>query len=215
LGNGESASIQPKEKDKVKWKEYAKQHIPALIVAAVIVFGGRLWLLDHDARLKAEASVKQAEANVQALQAQQKTVTKAVTAKLVVLHDKAVSVDTPQKAITATAETAPELDATALPDTERVSVKAEPLYQDLNEAAQNKVKLDGCEDSLNLQKQITAEKDKEAIAERKKPTFLHRLGKAAKVVGCAGAGGLLGGFSKQPGGAGIGAAAGAAVCQMF
>jgi hypothetical protein len=198
-----------------KLKALAGQHVPALIVAAVIVFGGRLWLQDHDARLRAESTVKQAEEAVRGLQAQQMAIQKTTATKLVVLHDKAISVDTPSKAIQATTETAPELAAVPLPDPERVSVKAEPLYQDLNEAAQNKVKLDGCEDSLSLQKQITAEKDKEVIAERKKPTFLHRLGKAAKVVGCAGAGGLLGGFSKQPGGAGIGAAAGAAVCQMF
>jgi hypothetical protein len=199
----------------VNWKEYAKQHLPALAVAAVIVFGGRMWLQDHDARLKAESTVKQAEEAVRGLQARQTAIQKTTASRLVVLHDKAVQVDTPAKAIQATAETAPELAATALPDAERVSVKAEPLYQDLNKAAQDRVSLAGCEDSLALQKAITAEKDKEVIAERKKPTFLRRLGKAAKVVGCAGAGGLVGGLSKQPGAAGIGAATGAAVCQMF
>jgi hypothetical protein len=98
------------------WKALIKQHAFGLGVAAVIVFGGRMWLQDHDARLKAESTVKQAEEAVRGLQARQTAIQKTTASRLVVLHDKAVQVDTPAKAIQATAETAPELACVKVPD---------------------------------------------------------------------------------------------------
>lgn len=200
----------------MNWKEYAKQHIPAIVIAAAIVFGGRMYLLERDARLHADDAKAAAEANVKTLQSQQTAVTKSATAKLVILHDRAVSTDTPEKAIAATVETAPELAAESLPnEPERVSVKAEPLFQDLNKAAEDAVSLKACEDSLSLQKQISLEKDKEVKAEERKPGFMHRLGKGLKVIGCSAGGAAVGGLTKSASGSAIGAAAGAAVCQMF
>jgi hypothetical protein len=196
--------------------DWVKQHAPALAVAGVLVFGGRFALMEHDARLKADAAVASAEASVKSLQSQQATVTKQASTRVIVLQQKAAEVDTPAKAISALPEAAPEIEPIALPDEpERVSVKAEPLYQDLNQAAQDKVELKACSDNLALQKQIDQEKDLEVKAEKKKPGFFHRLGKGLAVVGCSAAGGALGGLSKSAAGPAIGAAAGAGLCQMF
>jgi hypothetical protein len=196
--------------------DWVKQHIPALAIAGALVFGGRFALLEHDARLKADAATAAAEASVKSLQSQQAAITKTANTRVIVLQQKAAEINTPAKAIAALPEAAPEIDAQALPDApDRVSVKAEPLYQDLNQAAQDRVELAACNDNLALQKQIDAEKDKEVKAEKRKPGFMSRLGKGLKVVGCSAAGGALGGLSKSAAGPAIGAAAGASVCQMF
>jgi hypothetical protein len=196
--------------------DWVKQHVPALAVAGVLVFGGRFALMEHDARVKADSATAAAEANVKTLQSQQATVTKTAETRVIVLQQKAAAVDTPAKAIAALPEAAPEIKPLALPDApDRVSVEADPLFQDLNQAAQTKVELEACTDNLALQKQIDAEKDIEVKAEKKKPGFFHRLGKGLAVVGCSAAGGALGGLTKSAAGPAIGAAAGAGLCQMF
>jgi hypothetical protein len=196
--------------------DWVKQHVPALAIAGVLVFGGRFALMEHDARLKADAMAATAEANVKTLQSQQTAVTKQAETRVIVLQQKAAEVDTPAKAIAALPEAAPEIEPVPLPaEPERVSVLSEPLYKDINQAAQTKVELEACADNLALQKQIDAEKDLEVKAEKKRPGFFHRLGKGLTIVGCSAAGGALGGLSKSAAGPAIGAAAGAGLCQMF
>jgi hypothetical protein len=200
----------------IDWKAQLKEHVPALAIAGVLVFGGRMWIIDHDARIAADAAVKSAEARVKDLQANQAANTKTADTRVIVLQQKAAAIDTPAKAIAALPEAAPEIKPEPLPDApERVSVLSEPLYQDLNKAAQDKARLSECTDNLALQKQIDQAKDAEVIAEKRKPSFLHRLGKGLKVVGCAAAGGAIGGLTKTASGPAIGAAAGAGICQAF
>jgi hypothetical protein len=201
----------------IDWlKANGGKHAEALVIAGALVFGGRMYLQEHDARLRADTAVKTAEENVKALTAQQATVQHDVQTKVVILRDKAAEVNTAEKAIAAIPETAPELKAVPLPDApDMVAVKAVPLFKELNQGQQCALELQGCQESLALQKQIDAEKDKEVKAEQRKPGFLHRLGKGLKVIGCAAGGAAVGGLAKSPTGAAIGAAAGAGVCQMF
>lgn len=200
----------------VDWlKANAGKHVESLVIAGALLFGGRMWIQDHDARLQADAAVKTAEANVKALQAQQVKVVKDTQTKVVVLQQKSAAVDTPVKAVAALPEAAPELKAEPLPDTpDKVAVDALPLFKDINQGQQCAVELQGCQAALTLQKSIDGEKDTEVKAEAKKPGFFHRLGKGLKVVGCSAGGAAVGSLAGSKGAA-IGAAVGAGACQAF
>ena len=183
-------------------KENAAKHIEALIIAGALVLFVRVYLQEHDARLRLDDAVK-------TLTAQQSANDKTATAKVVVLQKAAAAVRTAPEAKAALPTVAPAaLSVQEDPaDVDRVTVEAVPLYETLNLTAQNTVKLAACETDLTLEKQKTA-------ALQKKPGFFARLGKAAKVVGCSAAGGYLGSFAGRNGAA-IGAATGASACQMF
>lgn len=200
-------------------KNNAGKHVEAIVIAGALVLAGRVYLQEHDARLKADAEVKTAQSTIADLQAQQNAVAKDTAAKLAPLQAQAKAVQTPAQAVAAV--TAPswepvQLQAEAIPDApERVSVEALPLFQNENECQQNAVNLTACQKTLDLQKQIDGQKDAEIAAYKKRPSFLSRLGHAAKVTGCAALGGAVGGLTKTPQGAAIGAGMGAAVCQAF
>ena len=200
----------------------AGKHVFGIALVVSAVFVGRVYLQDHDARIAADAAVKTAQSTIDGLKAQQAQVGKVAQAQVIVLKQEAATIRTPTEAVTAltTPATAAQVDATplnveALPDAPtRVSVDALPFYGKLSECAQDTVNLSACSQELTLQKQITAQKDVEITALKKKPSFLHRLGKAAKIIGCAGAGAAAGSLAGVKGAA-IGGAAGAGICQAF
>lgn len=188
----------------------------AAIIAAFLLLAGHSWLQEHDARLLAEATVKQSEAQITVLQAQQKQVDAAAKVKVTALQNRAEEVKTAPEAIAALPEvTDAPLKPEPLPDApDAVKVDAVPLYQALNTCDQDKTNLEACAAKLGDEQKITVQKDAEIEALKKHPGFWHRLGRGAKVTLCAGAGGGLG-FVKGGEGAAIGAAAGALVCQLF
>lgn len=197
-------------------------HGKAIVIAVAIVFGARAYLSEHDARLRADMQYKAAETTISALEQQQKTVAHTATVKVKALQKEAATIKTPVDAVKVltspgVAQIAKEpLSIAALPDApDRVSVQALPLYRDLNACQQSTAELAACTQELDIQKQITGEKDSQITALKQKPGFFHRLFRAAKVIGCAGAGAAAGSLSKNPMGAAIGAAAGAGVCQAF
>lgn len=202
-------------------KTHLLTHVGYLIIIGVLLFAGRVWLQEHDARLRADAQVQTAQATIRNLEQQQAETARQAKSQTIVLEKEAATVKTPAQAIKAVIQPTPDLqteaaplDATVLPDApDRLAVKALPLYQTLNACKVDRINLQACGKELDIQKQITAEKDVQIIA-LKKPGFFHRLGKTAKIIGCAAAGGALGGL-KSPSGAAIGAAAGAGICQLF
>lgn len=204
----------------LQWlKTEGGKHLEGLIIAAVLVFGGRMWLQDHDARIQADAKVNAAQSTIDGLKTQQGTVEKAAAAQVIVLKQEAATVQTPAQAVIAL-EKDPEVKA-ALPSLasvpnapDEVQLNALDLFKGVNKCEQDSVNLGACTQELSIQKQIDVQKDSEIAAEKKKPGFLSRLGKGLKVIGCAGAGGALGSLAGSKGAA-IGAATGAGVCQMF
>lgn len=204
-------------------KTHLSTHVGYLVVIGVVLLAGRLWLQEHDARLRADAQVKAAQSTIDTLKQQQTEVSNAAKSQVIVLQKEAAAVQTPAQAVKALAAPVPELQPVSaplntevLPDApDRVSVEALPLYQTLNSCKQDAINLGACSKELDFQNQIDAQKDVQITALKKKPGFFHRLGRAAKIIGCAGAGGALGGLTKSPSGAAIGAAAGAGICQAF
>ncbi len=208
----------------IDWlKANAGKHIEALVIAGALIFVGRLWLQEHDARLQADATVKTAQTTIDAIKQQQTAVRQTAAKEVIVLQKEAAAVKTPAQAVTAltrpSADMAPvvaPLEVTALPDApDQVAVEALPLDKVLNGCRQDSVNLTACTKELSLEKQIDAQKDVQITALKAKPNFWHRLGKAAKVIGCAGAGGAVGSYLKGGQGAALGAAAGAGICEAF
>lgn len=204
-------------------KTHLPTHVGYLVIIGVVLFAGRLWLREHDARLRADVQVKAAQATIDGLEKQQSAVAETAKSQVIVLQKEAADVKTPAQAVKAITAPAPDLnaetapmDAEVLPDApERVSVNALPLFRALNSCKQDAVNLQACTGELDIQKRITAQKDVQIVALKKRPGFFHRLGKAAKVIGCAAAGAAAGSLSKSASGAAIGAAAGAGICQLF
>jgi hypothetical protein len=204
----------------IAWlKTEGSKHLEALIIAGAIILVGRALLQEHDARLAAEAKIAAAQTTIDGLKAQQANVQKAATAQVVVLRQEAAAVQTPVQAVTAL-EKDPEVKAAlpslaSVPDApEAVQLNALDLFKGVNACEQNEVNLNACSQELTLEKQIDVQKDAEVKAAQKKPGFFARLGKTAKVLGCAAAGGALGSLAGAKGAA-IGAASGAGVCQLF
>lgn len=196
-------------------------HFIGAALLCVALLGFRSWLTEHDARLVADGAVKTAQAQVATLQAQQATVTQAAKVQIVQLQAAAVAVKTAPEAIAAlplveTPDAVKALDVQTIPDSpDRVSVNAVPLYDEANSCKQTEVDGAACATKLALQVQIDEDKDEEIAALKKKPGFWKTFGKTAKVIGCSAAGGAAGGYFKGAEGAGVGAAMGAGLCQMF
>jgi hypothetical protein len=198
-------------------KTYAATHVGYLVIIGVVLFAGRMYMQEHDARVKADATVKTAHTAIDGLQKQQSVTAQTAKVEVTVLQKQAEAVRTTPEAVAAlpSVETQP-LNAEIVPDApSRVAVDAVPLFQELSVCKQCSVKLDAAGKELDLQKQITAQKDVQIAALKKKPGFMTRVVKGLKVVGCAGAGAAAGSITKTAEGAAIGAAAGAGVCQMF
>jgi hypothetical protein len=199
----------------MNWKEWAAQHVKALAIAGALVFAGRIYLQDHDARLKADETVKTAQATIDGLQKQAQAVQAVAARKVVILQKEAATVKTGPQALEHLPELdMPELRPEPMPDPERVSVQVVPLYQDLNACKQCSIELEATKQALELQTAISKEKDTEITALKRKPSFLKRLGRAALVTGCA-AGGSAAGSLAGAKGAAIGGAVGAGACQLF
>lgn len=196
------------------------KHGEAVVIAAALVIGGRSYLAEHDARLRADAAARTAQTQIMDLEKQQATIRKQAAAKVVVLQQKAAEVKTVPEAVKALQSDAQVKTAlpslTQLPDApDQLKVNTLELFKGVNKCEQDAVQLDACTKTLDLQKQITTQKEVEITALKKKPSFWHRLGKAAKIIGCAGAGAAIGGLTKSASGAAIGGAAGAGICQAF
>jgi hypothetical protein len=201
----------------IDWlKTYAATHVGYIVIVAVVLFAGRLYLQEHDARVRAEDTVKTAQTAIQGLQKQQSAVAQTAKVEVTVLQKEAAAVKTAPDALAALPNvTDRPLNAEPVPDApSKVSVDAVPLFQELSICKQCGVNLDAKTKELDIEKQIAAEKDVQIAALKKRPGFMTRVVKGLKVVGCA-AGGAAAGSLAGGKGAAIGAAAGAGVCQMF
>ena len=201
-------------------KQNGGKHAEAIIIAAVLVFFGRTWLQEHDARLRADATVKAAQTQIGDLQKQQTAVHEAAQTKVVVLEKTAEQVKTAQQAVKALqADTEVKAALPSLtPDPElpdQLNVNALQLFQGVNKCEQDAVQLGATTQELTIQKQITAQKDAQIAALKKKPSFWTRVKHGAIDIGCAGAAGALGALTKSPQAGAIGAMGITAACHLF
>lgn len=167
---------------------FIKKHIDFFIGGALLLLVfllGISWGHEHDARLKAEQTIKESVNTVTGLKAEVDAVDKAGKAKIAVLQKQASSVKTPAQAIQAIpALTDIPLNvrpAVGLPAS--VIVDAVPLFEELNKCKQDAVNLGVCSTKLDLEQKIDAQKDVEIKALKAKPAFWHRVKQTAITIG--------------------------------
>ena len=156
------------------------------IAAAVVGFiGFHAWIGEHDARLAADAAIKNSQATIATLK-QQIAQTDARAAQKVqvvtrIVHD----VSTPAQAITAIPQlTNAPLNARVSPDNPvQVSVDAVAFIGLLGQAKTDAINLAACQSDLGAQQKISSAKDTEIAALKKKPAFWKRVEGTAKAVG--------------------------------
>lgn len=152
-------------------RTYAKTHLfyIILIVGGVVSF--RVWLQEHDARVAADAAVKQLQTQVVTVQAQ-------AAQKVEVVKQVVTKATTP----TAVAAVLPSL--TNLPlapepvlgDPTALQVEAVPLVQLAGDDKETHIQLEACQ-------QVNDLKDKQIGELKKKPKFLSRVKHVAEAVG--------------------------------
>ena len=173
----------------ITWlKENAGKHLEALVIASALVLGGHFYLTEHDARVKADATVKAAQTTIDTLQKTQTAVQQTAAREVIVLQKEAATVKTaPQaeaalKADTAVTAALPSMEV--VPDAPgKVEVDAVELFKGVNKCEIDAVNVGACTKELDIEKQITTQKDTEIVALKKKPSFWHRAKDTAITLG--------------------------------
>ena len=161
-------------------KIYAKTHIFYIVIIAISVIAFRTWLSEHDARVKAEITVKEAETAIKTLQDHQAATDAAATQKVQVITKIVHDAATPTQVVAALPQVdtqiAAQLNARPLPeDPAAVAVNAAVLIQIVGDLKTSQIQLGACQSNLADEKNIVTEKDKEIAALKRKPGFWARI----------------------------------------
>ena len=170
---------------KLDWLHFSLSHLTWIVAILVALVLGHSWLAEHDARMKADATIKASEATVATLQ-QQIAATNAQAAQKVQTIVKIVrETTTPTQAVAAIPQLTdiPLNGRVSIDNGNQVSVDAIPLIQVLGQAKENAVQLGACQSDLKNETAIGAQKDVQIAALKKKPSLLHRVGHVLKLVG--------------------------------
>jgi hypothetical protein len=167
-------------------KAQAARHVMGIGISIIVIAVGASWLKEHDARILAEATVKQSQDRVSVLQQDREDIRKAGEAAIAKLQRQAETVKTPAQAIAALPQVSPlPLNPAPLPDAPNaVRVDALPLFQTLNKCQQCEANLATAQAVIEKDKEIGAEKDKQIAALSHKKSFWKR---ALKYGGCGAA----------------------------
>jgi hypothetical protein len=173
---------------------YIKTHLFYITLIGVTLVCAKVWLQEHDARIKAEATVKLEQASIAQLQAQISATDKATMQQIAALKQRAATVRTPAQAIVAIPDVS-QLHPILNPvpnDPANVTVQALPLFTALEQCKEVNIDDTACHKDLDASKQIIADQTLEIKALKKKPSFLKRVWGIAKIaIISAGVGVLL------------------------
>jgi hypothetical protein len=184
----------------ITWLEnYGKTHLFYIILIAVGLFSFHAWQQEHDARLLAEQTVKQTDAQVKTLQQQIVTNNTQAAAKVQVVTKIVHDAVTPAQQIAAVPQlsdvqlNAREIPSLAPDGPPEVAVDLAPLVMELGQCRQDSINLGACTQNYNACQDIVKARDGEIVVLKKKPNFFHRVVGVAKAVGVGiGIGLLLG-----------------------
>lgn len=173
---------------------FLKTHAFYLILIAEGMFSFHMWLLEHDARVKAELTIQASQQQITTLKTQIQSNDAAATQLRSALAAKVAAVKTPARAIAAIPSvTDLPLNARPVPEMpSEVTVEAVPLFQALAQCKDEAIQLTTCTKDLTAEKQISAQQDVEIKALKKKPSFLKRAEGVAKAMAIGIALGFIG-----------------------
>lgn len=163
---------------------FIRPHLFYWVLFAVALFAFRTWIVDHDARLLAEQTIKQSEKAISDLRAQIATRSaQAQTAKQAIIREVAAAKTPEQQIAEIPRLTLRPLNPEPLPDApSAVKVELEPLIEQLAACKTDALDLGVCHANLDSQDLIDSAKDEEIAALKKKPNFWHRLAADAKKI---------------------------------
>lgn len=161
-------------------KTYAKTHIFYIVVIVIGVVAFRTWLSEHDARMKADAAIQQAEITIKTLQDHQAATDAAATQKVQTVVKIVHDATTPAQVVTSLpqidTQIAAQLNARQVPMSPAdVQVNAAALIQVVGDLKTSQVQLGACQSNLADEKAIAAQKEIEIAALKKKPSFWARV----------------------------------------
>lgn len=141
------------------------------------VFAFHEWLAEHDARLRADIGVKDAQVQIDALKQQISTRQVETEKQVQVVVKEVQAAKTPEQQLAEIPKLATqELKPEALPDApSAVKVQLEPLVAELEQCKIDGVKLGSCQQELADRLSIEAQQDKQVDLLKKRPGFWHRL----------------------------------------
>lgn len=177
-------------------KAWILSHLIWVVAVAVALVIGHIALDQHDQRMAADATIKVSQANIAALQKQvsdrDAQLAQKVTVITKVVHDLGPAPTTGQIVAAIPQLTDAPLNARVIAgDNVNISVAAFPLIQVLQQAAIDHATNLTCQGDLTSQKAISAQKDLEIAALKKKPSFISRVKHVAEAVGAGIAIGLI------------------------
>ena len=164
--------------------QFVKPHLFYWIVGAVCLLAFKSWIAEHDARLLADAQVKDAQTTIDQLRQQIASGKVEVQKQVQVVVKEVAAAKTPSQQIAEIPKLAAEpLNPQSLPDApSAVKVDLQPLLAQLSECKQDSIKLGACQQEIQYRDQIEVEQGKQVTALKKKPGFWHRVGDTAKKV---------------------------------
>jgi len=168
--------------------QFIHNHFEALILLAcglLITVCAVAWLQQHDARVRAEFTLQQAQDRIAGLQQDKAAITKQMGQKVTALQVQGAKVQTPAQAIAEIPKvSALPLDVRPVPGLPTaVTVDALPLYKDLMACKITEAKLDGCTQLRAKDAQILTEKDGQITTLKKQSSFMKRAVHTLEVLG--------------------------------
>ena len=167
------------------FRHWILSHLVWVVAVTIALIMGRSFIVEHDARILADAQIKTSEAAITTLQ-QQIAATNAAAAQKVqtvvkIVHDAA----TPTQVVTAIPQlTNVPLNARVAPDNPaQVAVDAQPFINLLGQAKTDAINLAACQSNLKDETAIVDQKQIEIAALKKKPSMWKRAAGVAKAVG--------------------------------
>src|SRR5271156_5108276 len=151
-------------------------HVVYVVIIALVLIAGRVWLTEHDARVAAETSIKVSEAQVKDLQGQIAALRTQAAQKVIVIQKEAAAIKTTPQAAPIIQAFDPRLNVRTLPTfPDDVQVAAIPLALDVEQFKIAQINLDACTLELTKETQIASAKTSEVTALKKKPAFWKRF----------------------------------------
>lgn len=164
--------------------QFVKPHLFYWIAAVALFVVFRSWIGEHDARLRADIGVKDAQVQIDALKQQIATRQVETEKEVQVIVKEVQAAKTPEQQI----DLIPKLtDGIIQPmpvfdDPTHVKVELEPLVEQLGKCKEDAIKLGSCQQELADRLQIEMKQDSQVTLLKKQPGFWHRLASGSKKV---------------------------------
>jgi hypothetical protein len=155
---------------------FIKPHVAYWAIGLTAYMGIHSWLAEHDARLKADIQVKDAQVLIDGLKVQISTRQVQTQKEVQVIIKEVAAAKTPVQQVAEVEKLSPALKPVELPDApSSVKVNLPALVQSLGQCKVDSMKLSSCQKDLAAHEAIEAQQNKQVEVLKKRPGFFKRL----------------------------------------